>query len=1292
MDEYEEEAQDEQAQKAISDVERNANASEETAKNTKDLKDSIDNLTDKIDKKGKGKNAPDEVHIVEDHDQKENKEKERNNAQTTANNTARSVEEQQKTNQNLNDLKQPLNELLQKGQQNNDLLKESIRQGKQNQQKTQAKPEAKTKPAPKSEEKEEAKNSSTQTKPKKPRQNSTPKQEKAEEAREQKDAKWREAKERFEKAYGNKNTPAGKVLHDADFRHGKRIYTAKELGLTKEQQDLIKNAVKEQHNLQNANYPKLLKHQMEGWGFEPSHFIRYVVSGQREKDFNPKEYLHSYSGDARSFTRVNKKPKRLEPYPKRAAQEAKLAPKLSGPLSVTSPLTPAQIKQIEETEKAKQAAQEREKARKAQEREIKRLEELHDNPIDADALKERKQENLPLVRTLTALQIEEEEKRVKALKETTPSKEVLKETARKQADEEDGLGELTEEQRKKLQKIADLKKENDKNVKRWYKERKKEEQRLKDEYEKEHPAPSLRYWHDERFATNEEFKQAKEERLAPVRVIYKRDEKGKILSSSKVRQTPPTVEDIERLHYRNGIIPDEELALKPSDWWNKKYTGTADQRNVGVKTREGMAKFADPNRTEQEWEYSKKKKKFVDSGIQKWEEKYKKPETDTIRLALKVDFDAPEFLHLERLRAEAGKRAGSRLETTVTEDKHALFGVGGAYIKSSEKDSTATPKNADDNLQKAKENYKLKNMERINSRATYESAKAADYHSLTDFHYDQIQNREDKLAKRKAQRKYEQNMAYFTNGHRGMGGAYHDRLTRGLLYRGFLFIDWRSGLLKTTAERIVGDTAADAMIRDFLGYKTVQTPVYVPKTNEEGEVIKDSEGNVQYAPKMVQATDKNGQKIFNEDGTPKMIEAKQTELISDENVSKKQLRLRKFLGFNPVQDEQTGYYKVPTAENIATNLIGLRASFAGVVKKMGLVALPLLVAAGLAGGTTAEIRDVRNRTINNGTTAGQAFGNTVQDAIFDVAHMFGFSANTGKDIREDRQEALQQNYKLFGQKADNLVSTNMWALSMGFDTQADKNWIEEQVAMGKSAQQVRNSFLNLTKIANQTGVSFKNLSEAVATEETNADKLLGSKYTGGLVKGTAQALQDLKNAGLNGTEQTLTDLTNDPQFELPLTRELNAKGYAEQASELAATPSLLMKFALDHHVFGGALQNYSRQYYNAAGGRQLAYEALLVKSGGLKASDVQSSLQTMYSQIKTSVNASGNNSSSSTNSNNNSNKKQTAPQPQVLEIRLQPGTVGKVIANGKYQQGLHDVTGTGHYFAMQNFTTGGTNE
>lgn len=1299
MDEYEENAQDEQAQKAVSDVERSANAAEETAKNTKDLKDSIDNLKDSIGKKGKS-GGTDNVHVVEDHDQKEAKEKEQNNVQETASNTAQSVAEQKETNQHLNDFQAGVTNIVQELHDNNDLLKRQLEQAKQ----ADRQGTPKTKTAPKTEEQEEAKSA----KPRKPRTKSTPKQEestprakagarkkktkeppKTEETREQKDAKWQEAREHFDKAYGNTNTPAGKVFHDDDFRHGKPIRTARELGLTKEQQTLIKNAVTNQHNLQNLNYSKLLKHQMEGWGFEPHHLIRFVVSGERERDFNPKEYLRSYAGDARSKTYGrHHRTKTLPPIPKQISDEVKLAPKLSGPMRVTSSYTQKEIDEINARKKAERDNElERKKREQKEQAEKRAIERKAEHPVDEKTLEERDKANRPISRTRQALQDAIEKKRLADLKSRIPAQDVLEANARKEADEKWGLDDLTEEQRKKYAEIGEQQKANERRLRKWESNRHKAEQRLEDEYKKQHPAPSIdEIIHDDNIVSPDDFKKFATERMSPYIVIHTRDKKGKITGSYKEkRDHKPTVREIESLHYKNGIIPEEELALKPKEWWDKTYTGSAEQRNIGRKTREQMDQLANLNKAAEAERYKKDEDKFVNHGLEQWEKVHKKPETDLIKIALEIGLDAPEMLKLKKVAAEAKNNESQKVETEVRAKKGEYknaetpndFGYAGEDLG-----SEVPP--AED-IKSAKEKAGKAQTEKDEATAYWYSGLAAHRKEKGEEWFKQAENVRDRMALSEARKKYEANMSYFTNGHRGVGGAYHDALMRGLLYRGFRVLEWRAGLLRSTAGRIAGDAANDKLLRKMLGYKEQPVTVdkMVPQMDEKGQVVKDAEGNVQYVPQMVQARDKHGNPIFNEDGSKKMVKATQTELISNKEVTKGQQRLRNLLGFHPQVDPRTGNFIVPSQAGITSSLIADKAIFAGAIKKVGMVALPLLLATAVAGAGTAEIRDVRNRTINNGTTAGQAFGNTVQDALFDVGHMFGFSANSGKDIREDRQEALQQNYKLFGQKADNLVSTNMWATSMGFTTQQDKNWIEEQVAMGKSAEQVRNSFLNLTKVANSTGVSFKNLSEAVATEETNATKLLGSKYTGGLVKGTAGALEDLKKAGLNGTQQTLNDLAGDKQFQLALTRELNAKGYAKQASELAATPQLLMQFALSHGVFKGALSNFSRMYYNAAGGQQLAYEAMLVKTG-LKASDVQSSLQTMYNQTKKNVKS---NSSSNSNS-----KKQVANSPQVLEIRLREGMIGKVIAGGKYQQGLHDVTGTGQYFSMKNFTTGTENE
>lgn len=1315
MDDYEEEAQDEQAQKAISDVERSANASEETAKNTKDLKDGINEIKDAISKKGKG-GGTDSVRIEKTHDQKEAEEKTQNNVAETANNTARSVEAQEKTNENLNDLKQSLTNFLQTEQERNEKLQETIEQGKQNQQKAQAKTEAKQsqqqqakakpKTAPKSEEKEETKTSKPKTGRKKstpkqeeeeestpksnaktgPKRNSSKKQEKTEETREQKDSKWSEAREHFEKAYGNKKSPAGD-----------------ELGLTKRQQRIIKNAVKHQHDLA-FDLRKNIEYQMRGLG-DLSHFTDFKVAGIKVRDFNPDKYLRSYSGDARSKVSRHYKVKTLKPIPARVNDEVRKAHKLSGPLRVTSPLSQKEIDDINAHKKAAQENKEARKKREQKEHADKRaIERLAEHPVDEKTLEERNKENQSISRTRQDLLDKIEKQRLADLKSKIPAQDVLEANARKEADEQWGLDDVTEEQRKKYKEIGEIKQANEKKLKKWNRNRREAEKKLQDEYEKQHPRPTIDgIIHDDNIVSPEDFKKFAEERLSPYRIEHITNQKGDTIGTRKVRNDrKPTVTEIESLHYKNGVIPEEELALKPKEWWDKTYTGSAEQRNIGRKTREQMDELANLNKAAETERYKKDEDKFINNGLAKWEDVHKKPETNIIQIALELGLDAPELLRLKKVEAEAKNGENQKVETEVhtkeetakpeskTENNEGAS--SDTYLKDDrgkQNTSTHTVNDLNEEEKKAKKENAKSRIKKTQSQTAWNVSRTNENQALAERHNLHAQNVRDENAQTEARKKFEANMTYFTKGHRGMGGAYHDELMRGLLYRGFRFIDWRGGLLRTTAGRIVGDTTNDILLRKMLGYKkkTIQVPKMVPEVDDKGQIVKDAEGKVKMVPQMVQARDKRGRPIFNEDGTPKMEKVMQTELISNGKPTKGQQRLRKLLGWHPQEDPLTHNDIVPSDAGISASLMMDRAMFAGAIRKVGMVALPVLLATAAAGATTAEIRDVRNRTINNGTTAGQAFGNTAQDALFDVAHLFGFSANTGKDIREDRQEALQQNYKLFGQKADNLVSTDMWARSMGFTTQQDTNWIEEQVAMGKSAEQVRNSFLNLTKIANSTGVSFKNLSEAVATEETNATKLLGSKYTGGLVKGTAGALEDLKKAGLNGTQQTLNDLAGDKQFQLALTRELNAKGYAKQASELAATPSLLMQFALSHGVFKGALSNFSQMYYNAAGGQQLAYEAMLVKTG-LKASDVQSSLQTMYNQTKKNANATGNSSSSS----NSSSKKKTAPQPQVLEIRLQPGTVGKVLAGGKYMQGLHDVTGTGQYFSMKNFTTGNENE
>ena len=329
------------------------------------------------------------------------------------------------------------------------------------------------------------------------------------------------------------------------------------------------------------------------------------------------------------------------------------------------------------------------------------------------------------------------------------------------------------------------------------------------------------------------------------------------------------------------------------------------------------------------------------------------------------------------------------------------------------------------------------------------------------------------------------------------------------------------------------------------------------------------------------------------------------------------------------------------------------------IARWGRRLLPVVLAAAAAGGTTAWVRDVRNRTLNNGTNALQAGANTMEDAIFDVGHLFGFSANSGKDIRADRQEALTENYGIFSNRGIELINSNMWARSYGLTTEADKEYIREQVALGKSAEQVRQSFLNLKQVSEQTGISFKNLSQDVAQQAAAADKETGNSV--GIVQGTAQADKALMAAGFETS--SLTSLSENQAFQWAEMMALGASGHSQAAAEAQGDPQLLLTEALKYNVFPQALQQFKNLEYSMSGGSEIM-EANQLYQQGIKLNDFQTGVDTMYTQAKYGAT--------------------TQQSETALNITLSDGLTGEIVNRGLYEGGLYDTTGTGKYFAMNN--------
>ena len=280
--------------------------------------------------------------------------------------------------------------------------------------------------------------------------------------------------------------------------------------------------------------------------------------------------------------------------------------------------------------------------------------------------------------------------------------------------------------------------------------------------------------------------------------------------------------------------------------------------------------------------------------------------------------------------------------------------------------------------------------------------------------------------------------------------------------------------------------------------------------------------------------------------------------------------------------------------------------------KLFLPALAVYGGLKIAGGAVEAIRNTRNRDINQSVNAAEAGVETAQNGLYDFLNKFGFSAVSGKDLTEFRNADLDQNFALFSQKGDALFGALKTMTSHGWTTSEDKAWATEMVAMGDTASQVKSQFMNLSKVAAATGVSFKNLSKAVATESTNATKQLGKQAGKEVAKELPKAMSALQSAGLVANEKTLTNLETNSEFKVAEQMALIQKGYTTVA-EHATAPSVLLEETLAHGAFPLALQIFKNKEEQLAGGNE-EQEASNLAYQGIQVADIQTSANTMFAQ------------------------------------------------------------------------------
>lgn len=295
---------------------------------------------------------------------------------------------------------------------------------------------------------------------------------------------------------------------------------------------------------------------------------------------------------------------------------------------------------------------------------------------------------------------------------------------------------------------------------------------------------------------------------------------------------------------------------------------------------------------------------------------------------------------------------------------------------------------------------------------------------------------------------------------------------------------------------------------------------------------------------------------------------------------------------------------------------GSLAADGGLLETLGAkLFLPVLAVYGglkIAGHGVEAIRNTRNRDINQSINGVEATGETVQNGIYDFLNKFGFSAVSGKDLTQFRNADLEQNWALFSQKGDAYFDALKTMTSHGWTTTEDKQFAQEMVAMGESADDVKQQFMDLSKTAAATGISFQNLSKTVAQEATNATKQLGKQAGEQVVKETPAAMEAMKKAGLVANQKTMDNLETNGEFKVAERMALIQMGYVN-VSDHAQTPEVLLEETLAHGAFPLALQIFKQKEFQMSGGSE-EQEASNLQAQGIQTTDLQTAVNTMYEQ------------------------------------------------------------------------------
>lgn len=377
-------------------------------------------------------------------------------------------------------------------------------------------------------------------------------------------------------------------------------------------------------------------------------------------------------------------------------------------------------------------------------------------------------------------------------------------------------------------------------------------------------------------------------------------------------------------------------------------------------------------------------------------------------------------------------------------------------------------------------------------------------------------------------------------------------------------------------------------------------------------------------------------------------------------------------------------------------ILGAMGSLEGVVGKI-LPAVGIAAAAiGTLGGLTKWGRSMQQDELNQGVGAGGAIGNTLSDAGEDIAHKLGFTANTGQDLQQYREEALSNNWALYGKKADTYFDARKWATNAGLTSQADSQWIQEMTALGLSTAQIKTQFEGLSEVSKQVGVSFQNLSKAVAQESTESEKLFGKQGSQGTEQGEVQVQEADNLFGLNSGTIGKMALTAGGQS--AMANVLIASGHAGQEEASVGSPQEMYANIVKDHLGAALAKSMMAQAYQTAisttyssnpeQNRQDQEEAFvrnLSSYYGISASDFKNSGMTAFKEMGSgSLSASSTYAGSLTKAGMAQAEKEIPTIKTNIEIGLSKGMEAKIANSNGTAEGLFETEGTNNYFRIQN--------